>query len=325
MEKLYYNIEQKTKNYSYIFWILSLLSWVFFSLLSFYSLHNIKSDKAGILFTIVKYPLFTWYSKSKQYTGGTIYPLQLHPYSFYIIVIFISSMGVFSFFIYFSLFIDRRKISIDNDILPSITKYNFIPLLLASFLFLIGEVYTFNGSRWERRNILGLFFVIIGLITFIFMYHNYYLNPCDNIKFIYIFQKITYSCIICLEWYYLCYIITNISVLYLPDDYYNTIVKILGIILPIIFGLGVIIFSFVFKDLISPILSTLILIGCIIYFFKIDRIYRNQYNGILDGAIYIIISILLIACEFFIIYNSYNYSKMPTKNKNLNIELRIMK
>ena len=318
-------MEQKAKNYSYIFWILSLLSWLLLTLISFYSFYNIHSDKAGILFTIVKYPLFTWYSNSKQYTGGTIYPLQLHPYSFYIIILFISSMGVFSFFIYFSLFIDRRKISIDNNILPSITKYNFIPLLLISALFSIGEIYTFNASRWERRNFIGLFFAIIGLVSLIFIYYNYHLHPCDDIKFIYIFQKITYSCIICLEWYYLCYVITNIFVLYFPDDYYYTLIKIFGVILPIVFGLGVIIFSFLFKDLISPILSILMFFGCIIYFFKIDRIYRSQYNEILDGSIYIIMSILLLVLEIFIIYNSYNTSKIPIKIKDLNIELKMMK
>ena len=106
----------------------------------------------------------------------------------------------------------------------------------------------------------------------------------------------------------ICYIITNICLLYLSDDYYFTIIKVLGIILPIIFGLGVMIFAFLFKDLMAPLFSIFIFIGCILYFFKIDKIYRKQYNGVSFGVTYIIMIIPLIALEIFI---SYDLSKAP--------------
>jgi len=300
MKKLYYNIEQKTKQYSNIFLLLSIISWIFFIMTSFYSIINIYEERAGILFTIVKYPLYNWISQNINYTGGTIYPLQMHPIFFYIIIIIISVISLFSFIIYLILINYKKKISILDEMLPAINNFNFIPLFSISICFLIGETYLYNVSRWERRNILGFIFNIIGLSSILLIYYNYKIKINNSLKYFYIIKKGAYSCIICLEWYYFCYIMTNIFVLYLSDDYYFSIIKIFEIILPLIFCIGVFIFSYIFKDILIAFLSCLINIGCAFYFFSIDKIYRKQYNEYIDGIIYIIISILLIAEIIFI-------------------------
>ena len=250
---------------------------------SFYSIICFDPN-GGTLFTIIKYHLYTWTSKNITYISGTIYPLQMHPTFFYIIIIIVSFIAFFSF-IFYSIFVTYKKnSSIYDEILPNIHKYNFIPFICIFSLFLIGEIYQYSVSRWERRNILGFFFDIIGIASTLFIYFNYKLNSILNMKYIYFLIKSTYSCILSLEWYYFCYIISNLSILYLAEEYYFSIIKVLGVILPLIYGIGSSIFSFIFKDVMACLLSSLVNIGCSIYFFKIDKIYRKQYNEFIDVA-----------------------------------------
>ena len=295
MEKFNYNFE-KTKNYSNLFWIISILSWLCFIGASIYSFFDNRYATSQILFTIIIYPLFKWTSKGIIYTGGTIYPLQMHLNYFNLLIFIISLLSFLSLFIYsFLVFciLKRKYIKINDISLLNNNKYIFIPLFSATILFLIGEWYHYNASRWKIRNILGLFFNIISFLTIIIIYYNFNLTINSNIKLLYLIKKLGYSCIIGIEWYYLCYIITNIFIIYSKENYFFYIIKILGFLLPIKFGIGAIFFSFYFKDLIIAFLSFLINIGCAHYFFSIDKIYRNKYNGNLDGIIYILISIIL--------------------------------
>ena len=312
MEKLYIYLDKKTKYFSNIFWLISLFSYLLFLMTSFFSILCFYPN-GGTLLTIIKYNLYTWTSKNITYTGGTIYPLQMHPIFFYIIIIIVSLTAFFSFIFYSVLVIYKKSSSIYDDILPNIHKYNIIPFLCISSLFLIGETYKYSVSRWERRNILGLFFNIIGITSVLFIYCNYKINLNSNMRYIFFIIKGTYSCILSLEWYYLCYIFTNLFILYLPDESFFSIIKILGVILPLIYGIGSFIFSFIFKDIIICLLSSLVNIGCTFYFFKIDKIYRKQYNEFIDGIIYIIFSILLLL-ETIILYLKYkNDNKIDIK------------
>jgi hypothetical protein len=303
MEKLYFYLDKKTKYFSNILWLISLFSYLFFLMTSFYSIVCFYPD-GGTLFTIVKYAFYTWDSKNITYTGGTIYPLQMHPKFFYIIIIIVSLISFFSFIFYSIFVIYKGNTSIYDEMLPNIHKYNSIPFICISFLFLLGESYKYNVSRWERRNILGFFFNIIGIISMLFVYYNYKIKSNSNMRYIYFLIKRAYSCILSLEWYYLCYIFTNLFILYLPDKCFFSLIKILGVILPLIYGIGSFIFSFIFKDIMVCLLSSLVNIGCSFYFFKIDKIYRRQYNEFIDGIIYIIFSILLLL-ETIILYLKY--------------------
>jgi hypothetical protein len=269
----------------------------FYSILCFY-------PSGGTLFTIIKYHLYTWTSKNITYTVGIIYPLQMHPTFFYIIIIIVSVISFFSYMFYSILVIYKKNSSIYDEMLPSIHKYNIIPFICISSLFLLGESYKYPVSRWERRNILGLFFNIIGIISILFVYCNYKINFASDMRYIYFIIKGTYSCILSLEWYYLCYIFTNLFILYLPDDNFFSIIKVLGVILPLIYGIGSFIFSFIFKDIMVCFLSSLVNIGCSFYFFKIDKIYRKQYNEFIDGILYIVFSLLLLL-ETIILYLKY--------------------
>ena len=257
---------------------------------------------SGILFTIVKYPLFQWTSKNMIYTGGTIYPLQIHPIFFYIIIIIISLIAIFAFPIYLIIILYKKKITKYDNYFTSIHQFNFIPLFCISILFILGESYQYNVSRWERRNLLGFFFNIIGLISLFFIYYNTQITTISSIKYINVIKKGVYSCIIALEWYYLCYIFTNLFVLYLSDDYYFSLIKTFGIILPLLFGSGSIVFSYIFEDIMVAFLSLIINIGCITYFFSISNIYWKQYNEVMDGVINIIMSFLLFSEIIYIVF-----------------------
>lgn len=306
MDILYYSFERKTKTYNNLFWILSIISWLCLIVTSFYSIMDIYNKINPILFTIVIYPLYSWRAKDITYNSGIIYPLQMHPFFYYFIAIILSFLSFLSFIMYCILIIliFNRRIIKTNDIkLLNINKYNFIPLFSLSILFLLGECYKYNASRWERRNILGLFFNLISLPTIVIIYCNFKLSINTNINLAYLIKKLGYSCIIAIEWYYLCYITTNIFILYLGEDYFFSIIKYLGFLLPLKFGIGAMIFSFYFKDIIIAFLSSIINLGCSLYFFSIHKIYRNKYNGNLEGIIYVVLSILFFLEVLFLFVN----------------------
>ena len=112
----------------------------------------------------------------------------MHPIFFYIIIIIISIFALFSFFLSLILILYKKKISIYDAIFPSIHKFNFVPLFSISILFILGESYEYNVSRWERRNIIGLFCNIIGIISLLFIYFNTKITIISGIKFIYSFS-----------------------------------------------------------------------------------------------------------------------------------------
>ena len=94
------------------------------------------------------------------------------------IVLFIITIIAFCFYIKKS-FIDKDGIIIDW-ITGQFANYHFIPLIYASILFIIGyfKGNCKNDDDVKILNIFGLIFVIIGLISLIFIYIKTSL-PCS--------------------------------------------------------------------------------------------------------------------------------------------------
>ena len=70
------------------------------------------------------------------------------------------------------------------------------------------------------------------------------------------------------------------------------------------------IFSFVFKDLISTVINMLIYIGMVSSFFGMKGKSKNKkkiYSGVADGVIDIIIMVLNIGLVFIFIFKFNNY------------------
>ena len=95
-------------------------------------------------------------------------------------------------------------------------------------------------------------------------------------------------------WYNFCYLIFQIRSLDTTKDLINW-EKGCGIAFSIIFGLGTLIFSFIFKDLVISGMTTLIYIGMTAYFFSLTKFEREIYNKNADGIIDIIMMVLSVA------------------------------
>ena len=76
-----------------------------------------------------------------------------------------------------------------------------------------------------------------------------------------------------------------------------------GLAFSIIFGIGSLVFSFVFKDLVASLINALIYVGLTVYYFRIDEESRKtEYlnkNG--DGIVDIIMIVLSVAVFLFLL------------------------
>jgi hypothetical protein len=119
-------------------------------------------------------------------------------------------------------------------------------------------------------------------------------------------KKGTYSCLIVLIWYYFCY---NIYYTHRASAENEDPVKALdwakgcGLAFSIIFGIGSLAFSFIFKDLVACGMNLLIYVGLTAYYFKIhkDRRKTKYYNKNGDGIVDIIMMVLSVALLVFLL------------------------
>ena len=114
-------------------------------------------------------------------------------------------------------------------------------------------------------------------------------------------KKGAYSTLIALEWYYFCYIICTLALI----DHENRGDKQLddkrgcGIAMPIIEGVGALVFAFFLKDVIVAFMNVLIFIGAAAYYLSIHSDLRKKNaslggNGAAEGIIDIIFMVLSI-------------------------------
>ena len=104
-------------------------------------------------------------------------------------------------------------------------------------------------------------------------------------------KKGTYSCLMALMWYNFCYNIYYVRQAtksnFDQKDKENWI-KGCGIAFSIIFGIGTLAMSYLFKDLVIAGMTTFIYIGLTVYYFKLDKEKRKAANKNGDGIVDII-------------------------------------
>ncbi len=162
----------------------------------------------------------------------------------------------------------------------------------------------------------NLNFTVIGFISLIVIYILTKLN--SEWYIVMAIKKGVYSTFIILLWYNFFVTIIHLKKIniYLKaykdtskaDEYGNNLknfFKNAGISFTIIFGLGSLIFSVVFKDLMAAFTNFLLYLGMVISFFnknKEDKDVRKDYfNGNADGILDIIIMALSFACIIFLL------------------------
>ena len=161
------------------------------------------------------------------------------------------------------------------------SKYHFVPLLIISAL----NILTMNAKNFGTYDfkynktilIFYIIFIIFGLISLIFLYTKIEFNEWYNVMII---KKGLFSIFIVLLFYLFLYTIICLRVYDVVIKNYNdysdsrrkkikSFYKGIGISFSLIFGIGVYIFSILFKDIMASFMAFLIYLGLVLNFFKI--------------------------------------------------------
>ena len=293
------NIDFKNESYRTICWILSVLSWLLFIVTGWISLRWLDYDGTAIIWNIGK----MYNPKIMGINYGIYYPLQMQVSLIYIVFILTMIIALAGFILYMMKSTCKKDDAVFGGMIGPWSKFHFFPLLCVSALFIIGEcsdnpVPKSNHHHGKDMLISGLIFTIIGLGSLIFIYIMTDLNTDWYILLT--LKKGTYSCLITLMWYHFCYLIYPIRTMDNPKDNLDWM-KGCGISFSIIFGIGALVFAFIFKDLVIAGMTTLIYVGLTAYYFTLEKSIREGANKNGDGSVDIVMMVLSLALIVFLI------------------------
>ena len=323
MEKLNLNFSGGDNVVKSICWIMSYLSWLLLVASGWASLKWLVQDPMivdGVTeeqwgWTI--WGFFAWRTYKEQgededplKTG--YYPLQMQVSLYYICFILALIIITGGCFVFFYKTICKKDDQVVNGMMGQFSKFHFFPLLCASALFITGECVDQDLddliNHFKKMYIAGLVFSIIGLASFIFIYIMTDLNT--DWWVLLLLKKGAFSCLIILMWYSLCYDIYYVHEYdrrssksddrnydYTDDSKLWDWKKGCGLAFSIIFGIGSLAFSFVFKDLAACVMNLLIYIGLTVAYFRLPsearKLKEHNKNG--DGIVDIIMLVLSVA------------------------------
>jgi len=331
MEKLNLNFSGGDNVVKSICWIMSYLSWLLLVASGWASLKwlvqtpykydydfLINPDPDNIKWGWTIWGFFAlrtveYGSRDKDPLKEEYYPLQMQVSLYYICFILALIVITGGCFVFFYKTICKKDDQVINGMMGQFSKFHFFPLLCASALFIIGECVDQDlddaggfYDHFKKMYIAGLVFSIIGLASFIFIYIMTDLNT--DWWVLLLLKKGAFSCLIILIWYSLCYDIYYVHFFdkredgEAPFDNPNSEKmwdwkKGCGLAFSIIFGVGSLAFSFVFKDLVACVMNLLIYIGLTVAYFRLEKEKRKHKdankNG--DGIVDIIMLVLSVA------------------------------
>ena len=315
MEKLNLNFHGEGNIFKTICWILSIISWLLFLITGWIAIfgedYNVWTIPKNVKFegTLFGYELsFTPYV-----------PIQIEESFIYIIFILTLGIATAGFIVYLIYAICIKTNGVFNGMMGMISRFHFIPFICGSALFIIGE--EINDSDNQKDLIIAsLIFSIIGFFTLILCHFKTIMDPWFTSLLI---KKGTFSCLIALFTYNICYIILQLGILEKTDDLsiYTIIPDILngklkdfinncGTALPLTIGIVNIALSLALKDIVISAMNLIIYIGMTIYvydvtkfdfkIFGIDPNYKEK-NGdeVIDIIMIILSSITIVFLIFF--------------------------
>ena len=300
MEKLNLNFSGGDNVVKSICWIMSYLSWLLLVASGWASIKWLDDEFSG---------WFIWiFYADRTRKGGSdpledYYPFQMQVSLYYICFILTLIVITCGCVIFFVKTIFKKDDEVINGMMGQFSKFHFFPLLCASALFIIGECVDNDldkdDDHFKKMYISGLVFSLIGLASFIFIYIMTDLNTKDWWVLL-LLKKGVFSCLIVLMWHCFCYSIYYVHYFDNPDEIgekYNDWRKGCGLAFSIIFGVGSLAFSFVFKDIVACGMNLLIYIGLTVAYFRVPKEYRKlkerNKNG--DGIVDIIMLVLSVA------------------------------
>jgi hypothetical protein len=316
MEKLNLNFSGGENVVKSICWIMSYLSWLLLVSTGWASIKwldeiptiyddNPAPNEAHVGWTI--WSFFVWRSVDNTLYNfdplkGDYLPLQMQVSLYYICFILTLIVITGGCIIFFVKTIFKKDDQVINGMMGQYSKFHFFPLLCASALFIIGECVDNdlqNVDHLKSMRIAGLVFSILGLASFIFIYIMTDLNTNDWWVLL-LLKKGVYSCLIVLMWYNFCYEIYYVHKDDKPDEdpvKQHDWKKGCGLAFSIIFGIGSLAFSFVFKDLVACGMNLLIYIGLAVAYFRLPGDFRKvkEFNKNGDGIVDIFMLVLSVA------------------------------
>ena len=300
-----------------ICWILSYLSWLLVAVNNLASLRYMYKDdpnqiwnirvKTGLLDQMVNgmtkmddnegedlYSRRLAKSSNLDTSQPEIYtPIQMDQIMVYIVYniwIILSIIGCVVFIIK-TLF--KKEQTVIDGMMGKFSQFHFFPLICAFILSVLGEIRDDNNS-YDVTNA-GLVFALFGVASMIFIYIMTDFITMDWWAE-YSLKKGTFSCLIILFWYNFCYSIYWVRYELDPLKATQKFAKGCGMAFSLLFGIGSLAFSFVFKDIMICFMNILIYFGMAKYYFDLpieDRSMKDlNENG--DGAIDLLILILSI-------------------------------
>jgi len=316
MEKLNLNFSGGDNVVKSICWIMSYLSWLLLVASGWASIKWLNEDPSDDENGITEHVGWTIWGFTAYRTLDGIdplkqgyFPLQMQVSLYYICFILTLIVITGGCFVFFYKTICKKDDQVINGMMGQFSKFHFFPLLCASALFIIGEcVDNLSKEDWgdgekiqdhfKAMYISGLVFSIVGLASFIFIYIMTDLNT--DWWVLLLLKKGAFSCLIILMWYYFCYDIYYVHKYDKTDEdpeKKKDWLKGCGLAFSIIFGIGSLAFSFVFKDLVACVMNLLIYIGLTVGYFKLDKNLRKEkdYNKNGDGIVDIIMLVLSVA------------------------------
>lgn len=307
MEKLNLNFSGGSNIVKSICWIMSYISWIMLVITSWISLKWLED-----FWTIWTMAIYRNDSSIEDKYVYDYRPFQMHVSLVYIIFILTFIIILGGCIVFFMKTIFKPDDQVKNGMMGEFSKFHFFPLLCSSALFIIGEcVDTDVDNKDHGKSMIysGFVFSILALASFIFIYIMTDLNTNDWWVLL-LLKKGTYSCLIVLIWYYFCYNIYYVHRQSVNDNEdLEEIGKLpdwgkgCGLAFSIIFGIGSLVFSFIFKDLVVSCTSALIYVGLTVYYFKIDGKKREteQLNKNGDGIVDIIMIVLSVGLFVFLL------------------------
>ena len=286
-----------------ICWILSYLSWLLVAVNNLASLKYMYKERQIWGIGIIE-------GQSLDFPYTPIQMDRIVIYIVYNIWILISFIGCVVFIVK-TLF--RKDNQVIDGMMGKFSQFHFFPLLCAFIMSILGEITDVDNGKHIMNT--GLAFSLFGTASMVFIYIMTDFKTQDWWAE-YTLKKGTFSCLIILFFYNFCYDI------YLVGENENSdknFAKNCGIAFSIIFGIGSLAFSVVFKDIILSFMNFLINIGMAKYYFELGDTSTKDYNKNADGAFDIIISILSLIWFLYLVIGIFMEEVQKLKQQVLNI------
>jgi hypothetical protein len=245
-------------------------------------------------------------------------PLQMNEIMIYIVFNFYYAIIFIGCVVYIIKTLIKKDQQIIEGMMGTISQFHFFPLLCAFAMTLLGEIYDEDIKKRKNIAFTGLVISIVGVATLIFIYIN--TNFKNNVWWTkFCLKEGTFSCLIILFWYNFCYVIYQARILDKPGKDIDKWRKGCSLAFSIIFGIGSIAFSYVFKDIMVSFMNILIYIGLVIQYFGIDNTSIKDYNKNGDGAIDMIILMCSIILFLYLVIDYIKNEIIEIKSQIYNL------